>query len=78
MYNKGGHMRPEAVRLPDDILHKLEKIAKQLSRTKSYIIRKAIEIYVKDHADYQIALDRLNDKDDEIISSKDMRKLLEK
>ncbi len=71
-------MHPEAVRLPDNLLHKLESIAKQINRTKSYIIRKAIEIYVKDHADYQIALDRLNDKDDEIISSKGMRKLFEK
>ena len=37
------------------------------------MIKKALENYLNEYADYQIALDRLNDKDDEIITSKDLR-----
>ena len=71
-------MKMVALRLPDDMTDKLEKCAKQLHRTKSFIIRKSIGTYIDDYVDYQIALDRLNDKDDEIISAKEMRKLVEK
>lgn len=71
-------MNPVALRLPEGLLQKLEVITKQLHTSKSYIIRKALEIYIREYVDYQIALGRLNDKDDEIISSKEMRQLLEK
>ena len=37
---------------------------------------KAIEEYLDDQVDYQIALERLNDKNDPIISAKEMKKLL--
>lgn len=71
-------MTSVALRLPDGLFQKLKAITKQLNTSKSHIIRKALEIYIKEYVDYQIALGRLNDKDDEIVSSKDMRKLLEK
>lgn len=66
-----------ALRLPDSITHQIEKVAKQLHRTKSFVIRKALETYMREYVDYQIALDRLNDKDDEILSSKAMRDMVE-
>ena len=65
-----------SLRLPKDVHEQLEEIAEDTDRTKSYLIKKAIEQYLEEHADYQIALDRLNDKDDEIISSKELRKRL--
>ena len=40
------------------------------------MIRKAIEEYLREYADYLIALERLNDKDDAIISDAEMRELL--
>jgi predicted DNA-binding protein len=40
------------------------------------LIRKAIESYLAEQADYQIALDRMLDKDDEIISGSELRKRL--
>lgn len=66
-------MRLAALRLPDLLIKELEVVAEQLQRPKSFIIRRALETYLHEHADYQIALDRLNDKDDEIISSAEMR-----
>jgi RHH-type rel operon transcriptional repressor/antitoxin RelB len=65
-----------SLRLPDDIHEQLEDVAEDTDRSKSYLIKKAIEQYLEEYADYQLALDRLNDKDDEIISSKEMRKRL--
>ncbi len=65
-----------SVRLPDDTLFMLENVAKTTDRSKTYIIRKAIETYLLEYADYLIALERLNDKDDEIISSQELREEL--
>jgi predicted DNA-binding protein len=65
-----------SLRLPEDINDQLEEIAVNTDRSKSYLIRKAIERYLDEYADYRIALDRLDDKDDEIISAKELRKRL--
>lgn len=67
-----------AFRLPDSLLRKVDSVSKKLQRTKSFIIRKALETYIQEYVDYQIALDRLNDHQDEIISSKEMKGLIEK
>ena len=65
-----------SVCLPDKILNELEILTNEIDRSRTYIIRKAIETYLQEYADYQIALERLNDKDDEIISSEEMRERL--
>jgi predicted DNA-binding protein len=65
-----------SLRLSEDIHDQLEEIAEDTDRSKSYLIRKAIERYLEEYADYRIALERLHDKDDEIISSKELRKRL--
>ena len=65
-----------SLRLSEEIVDQLNDIANSIDRSKSFLIKKAIEQYLEEYADYQIALDRLNDKDDKIISSKEMRKLL--
>ena len=64
------------IRIPDDIAHRLEALARSLDRPKSYIVKKAMESYLDEYADYLIALDRLRDKDDAIISSEELRKHL--
>jgi len=61
------------LRLPEEILEEVELLAKNLDRSKTYLIKQAIEIYLEEYADYQIALDRLNDKDDEILTGKELR-----
>lgn len=65
-----------SVRLPDDIARSLEDLAATIERPKTYVIRKAIEEYLREYADYLIALERLNDKDDAIVSEAKMRELL--
>lgn len=65
-----------SVRIPKDLADKLDSIAKDTERPRSFIIQKALESYIKDFADLQIALDRLHDKGDEIVSPSEMRKSL--
>ena len=65
-----------SLRLPDDLVRALDKLSKSIERPRTYLIKKALEIYLVEYADYQIALDRLRDKDDEIVSSKDIRNSL--
>jgi RHH-type rel operon transcriptional repressor/antitoxin RelB len=65
-----------SVRLPKDLADQLDIIAKETERPRSFIIQKALESYIEDFADLQIALDRLRDKGDAIISDKEMRESL--
>ena len=65
-----------SVRIPKDLANQLDSIAKETERPRSFIIQKALESYIEDFADLQIALDRLHEKRDEIISSNEMRKSL--
>lgn len=65
-----------SLRLPDKLLGLLDHLSTMLDRPKSYLIKKALENYIREYADYQIALERLRDKDDKIISSEELKKHL--
>ena len=65
-----------SVRLPKVLANQLDSIAKETERPRSYIIQKALESYIEDYADLQVALDRLHDKTDPVVSSKELRKSL--
>ncbi|MGE5276957.1 MAG: ribbon-helix-helix protein, CopG family [Acidobacteriota bacterium] len=63
-----------SVRLADRTARTLEELARATDRPKTYFIEKALESYLAECADYQVALDRLRDKDDPIIPSAELRK----
>jgi len=58
----GGKML--AVRLSDDIVERLERLAKKTGRTKSYYVRQAILEYLEDLEDYYLAEERLKSFDE--------------
>jgi RHH-type transcriptional regulator, rel operon repressor / antitoxin RelB len=62
-----------SVRLPEKLANALDKVSKETERSKSFHIQKALEMYFEERADLQIALDRLNDPTDAIISLDEMR-----
>ncbi len=66
-----------SVRVPDELASKLSEIAKETERPKSFHIQKALEAYLTDLADLQVAYDRLHDTTDPVISVEEMRKELE-
>jgi RHH-type rel operon transcriptional repressor/antitoxin RelB len=67
---------PMSIRLPKELAEQLDNIARETERPRSFIIQKALEAYIDEFADLQVALDRLHDKSDPAISGKELRKTL--
>ena len=66
-----------SIRIPDDLASRLDEISKETERPKSFHVQKALEAYLSEVADLQIAIDRLRDSSDSILTVEDMRKELE-
>ncbi len=66
-----------SVRVTDELASKLSEIAKETERSKSFHIQKALEAYLTELADLQVAYDRLHDTTDPLISIGEMRKELD-
>ncbi len=66
-----------SIRIPDNIASQLSEISKETERSKSFHIQKALEAYLAEIADLQVAYDRLHDTTDPVVSIEDMRKELE-
>ena len=54
----------------------LKSLSETIDRSKAYIIKKALQAYLEDYSDYLIAQERLNDKNDKVISCDEMRELI--
>lgn len=68
-----------AIRLPDDIEARLNFLAKQTGRTKTFYAREAILAYLEDLEDYYLSADtvaRIRRGDEATYTSEDMRKSL--
>jgi RHH-type rel operon transcriptional repressor/antitoxin RelB len=65
-----------SIRLPDDMADSLKSLSETIDRSKAYIIKKALQAYLEDYSDYLIAQERLNDKNDKVVSCDEMRELL--
>ena len=66
-----------SVRITDELSLKLSEITKETERSKSFHVQKALEAYLSEIADLQVAYDRLHDTTDPVISIDDMRKDLQ-
>ncbi len=55
-----------SVRLPEGLAGRLSSIATETERSKSYHLQKALEYYLEEVADLQIAKDRLHSTEPEI------------
>ncbi len=62
-----------SIRLPEATAKALDAVASATARAKTYVVLRALEAYLADYADYQIALDRLRDKDDPVVSASVLR-----
>jgi len=61
-----------ATRFSDEVLAELDEVARELRRTRAEVVRRAVEIYLAEYADHQIALQRLNAPDDALLSTREM------
>ena len=65
-----------SIRVPEELAKELDEIATETERPRSFHVQKAIETYVREFADLQIALDRMRDQSDPVVSGRDLRKSL--
>jgi RHH-type transcriptional regulator, rel operon repressor / antitoxin RelB len=70
---EGGSML--AVRLTKEIERRLERLARDTRRSKSYYVKKAIEEFLEDREDYLLALARLEEDGSRIPLEKVIRQL---
>lgn len=66
-----------SVRISESLARELDEVAKSTERSRSFHIQQALKSYLKEQADLQIALDRLQDSTDPVVSLKDMKKSLD-
>lgn len=67
-----------SIRLSDNIANKLDEVTKKTERSRSFLIQKALEAYLDEMSDLQIALDRIHDPTDSIITFDEMRNKLDR
>ena len=54
-------------RLPDELVAALDNVAAELRRTRAEVVRQAIEYYLEDFADLNLALQALRDPADAVL-----------
>jgi len=60
----------------EELIEKIEKICKVNERTKSWFVKKAVENYLEELDDVEVALQRSMDLDSEFISENELKKNL--
>jgi len=65
-----------SIRLPETLVKELDHVAEQTERSRSFHIQKALEAYMEELADVQVALDRLRDQNDPVVSGRELRRSL--
>ncbi len=63
-----------STKLSDNILYSVKEIANERKQKTDDIIREAIEIYVTEWTDYKIAIDRLNNSSDPVLTENEFLK----
>ncbi|RLA37890.1 MAG: CopG family transcriptional regulator [Gammaproteobacteria bacterium] len=56
-----------STRLPDELVQELEQAAKTLNRSRAEVVRQAIEHYLDDFEDLELAMQRLRDPTDAVL-----------
>ena len=64
------------VRLTAKMEKQLERLCEETQRPKSYFVRKALKDFLEEESLYRMALERWMNKDDSIITAKEMHERL--
>jgi predicted DNA-binding protein len=63
----------KAFRLPAPLAIRLSRLAKATHRSEKFYVAAALQHYLEDYVDAQIAKDRFQDPDAKVISSAELR-----
>jgi predicted DNA-binding protein len=61
-----------SLRVEGDLKRRVDEVARQTGRSKAWVIRKAIDLYLEDVEDIEISEQRLADPKDKVISSDEL------
>lgn len=60
-------------RVPDELVEALDAAAERFKRSRADIIRQALERYLEDYDDLDVAIERLRDPADPVLDWDDVR-----
>jgi predicted DNA-binding protein len=66
-----------SISLDEEQIQKIDEICKVSERTKSWIVKKALDSYFEDLEDLEIAAERLMTNKSEFLTENELRKQLE-
>ena len=66
----------EGIKFDKDIESRLKALSERIGKPRNFLIQEAIRLFLDEIEDYEIALSRLQDENDPIVSSEEMRKRL--
>ena len=66
-------MSQVTARLPDELVEQIDFAAKQLNRSRSQVLRQAVEYYLDDFEDLRLAIETLKDPADPILDWEDVK-----
>jgi Ribbon-helix-helix protein, copG family. len=61
----------------EELINKIEKICTVSERTKSWFVKTAVENYIEDIEDLEIALERSQSPISDFVDEKELKKMLE-
>lgn len=61
-----------SARIDEKILKEIDEVAASRNRKKNEIVEEALRIYLAEHAEYKIAMERFKDHTDKIISEAEL------
>ncbi len=67
-----------SISFDEEIIKKIDDVCRVSERTKSWLVNKAVENYLEEIEDVEIAFQRSTDPDSEFITEKQIREGLDK
>jgi len=61
----------------EELINKIEKICNVSERTKSWFVKTAVENYIEDIEDLEVALERSQNPISDFVDEKELKKMLE-
>lgn len=66
-------MTQVTARLPDELVKRIDEAATQQHRSRAQVLRQAVEYYLEDLLDLDLALERLRDPADVVLDWQEVR-----
>ena len=61
----------------EELINKIEKICNVSERTKSWLVKTAVENYIEDIEDLEVALERSQNPISDFVDERELKKMLE-